>query len=131
MPTTNHMHINVNSSVHPDHIQKYAEAALARQGWNLYYTCPNVYLADGKNYRGKLVFMCQEPEVVFDIGWKFSPETVIEPAMEPWIFKDNPGYDVWTSSMLSDVMNADYVRLADEEISRVLNACVFPKALQK
>jgi hypothetical protein len=124
-PTTNHMHINVHSSVHPDHIQKFAEDALAREGFKLYYTCPNVYLADGKNYRGKLVFMCQKPEVVFDIGWKFIPEVVIEPAMEPWIFKNNPGYDVWDSSMLADVMNADYVRLTDSEISKVLDSCRF------
>ena len=127
LPTTNHMHINVNASIHPDHIQKHAEVALAREGFKLYYTCPNVYLADGKNYRGKLVFMCQEPEVVFDIGWKFTPQAVIEPATEPWIFKDNPGYDVWTSSMLADVMNADYVRLTDTEILQVLDACAFPK----
>jgi hypothetical protein len=124
-PTTNHMHINVHSSIHPDYIQKFAEATLAREGFKLYYTCPNVYLADGKNYRGKLVFMCQKPEVVFDIGWKFTPEVVIEPAMEPWIFKTNPGYDVWESDMLAAVMNSDYLRLTDSEIQKVLDACKF------
>ena len=81
LPTTNHMHINVHSSVHPNVIQKYAEAALAREGIQIFYTCPNVYMVDGK-YRGKLVFMSQTPEVVFDIGWQFVPEAVIEPAME-------------------------------------------------
>lgn len=122
-PTTNHMHINVHSGIHPDYIQKFAEAALAREGLKLYYTCPNVYLADGKNYRGKLVFMCQTPEVVFDIGWKFAPEAVMEPAREPWIFKTYPGYDVWEADMLAAVMNADYVRLTDSEIQQVLAAC--------
>ncbi|UCF94416.1 MAG: hypothetical protein JSW39_09725, partial [Desulfobacterales bacterium] len=68
MPTTNHMHINVHSSVHPDYIQKHAEAALTREGIDTYYVCPNVYLVEGK-YRGKLVFMGRAPEVVFDIGW--------------------------------------------------------------
>jgi hypothetical protein len=124
-PDTNHMHINVHSSVHPDQIQRFAEPALAREGIQLYYTCPNVYLADGKNYRGKLVFMCRKPEVVFDIGWKFTPDVVIEPAMEPWIFKSNPGYDVWTSDMLEAVMNADYVRLTDKEIKQIIEACRF------
>ena len=125
-PTTNHMHINIHSSIHPDYIQKYAEAAIAGQGWKLYYTCPNVYLADGKNYRGKLVFMCQDPEVVFDIGWLFTPDVIIEPAMEKWIFEANPGYDVWTSDMLAEVMDEDYVRLSDEEIQAVLDSCRFP-----
>ncbi len=126
LPTTNHMHINVHSSVHPDHIQKYAEAAFAREGIKLYYTCPNVYMVNGR-YRGKLVFMCQDPEVVFDIGWQFVPEAVIEPAMETWIFEANPGYDVWTTDMLADVMNEDYVKLSDEEIENVLASCKFPQ----
>jgi len=126
MPTTNHMHINVHSSVHPDYIQKYAEAALQRKGWEIYYVCPNVYLVGG-NYRGKLVFMGKKPEVVFDIGWKFTPEVVIEPAWETWIFEENPGYDVWTSDMLDEVMNEDYVKLTEEEIQEVLNSCKFPE----
>ena len=124
LPTTNHMHINVHSSVHPDHIQKYAEAAIAREGIKIFYTCPNVYMVDGK-YRGKLVFMAKDPECVFDIGWKFDPAVTIEPAMEPWIFKTDPGYDVWTSAMLADVMNADYVRLTNDEIEEVVKACKF------
>jgi len=125
-PTTCHMHINVNAGVHPDHIQKYAEAALAREGIVIYYTCPNVYLGDGRNYRGKLVFMGKEPEVVFDIGWKFTPGVVIEPARETWIFEENPGYDVWTTDMLAKVMDEDYVKLTDREIEEVLNVCRFP-----
>ncbi|SFM47050.1 hypothetical protein [Thermodesulforhabdus norvegica] len=122
--TTNHMHINVRTSVHPEVIQKFAEAALDREGWKFDYTCPNVYMVKG-NYQGKLVFMCRNPEVVFDIGWKFDPGVIIEPAMETWIFEENPGYDVWTSDMLAEVMRADYVRLSGEEIQQVLEAC-FP-----
>ncbi len=126
MPTTNHMHINVHASVHPDMIKKYAEEALHRKGRKIYYTCPNVYLVAGK-YRGKLVFMGQEPEVVFDIGWKFASEVVIEPAWERWIFEETPGYDVWTSDMLAEVMKEEYVRLSDGEIDQVLKSCNFPK----
>jgi hypothetical protein len=126
MPTTCHMHINVNSGVHPDYLQKYAEPALAREGIKIYYTCPNVYLGEPNKYRGKLVFMSQDPEVVFDIGWKFTPGVVVEPAMENWIMQDNPGYDVWTTDMLEKVMDAPYVTLTDAEIDDVLAACVFP-----
>jgi hypothetical protein len=126
MPTTNHIHINVHASVHPDAMQKHAEEALRREGWEIYYVCPNVYLVGGQ-YRGKLVFMGKRPEVVFDIGWAFTSEAVIEPAWEAWIFEANPGYDVWTSDMLAEVMNEAYVHLSDDEIQRVLDACCFPK----
>ncbi|MEW6261610.1 MAG: hypothetical protein AB1641_00905 [Thermodesulfobacteriota bacterium] len=124
-PTTNHMHINVHASVHPDHLQQYAEAAFRREGIKIYYTCPNVYLVAGQ-YRGKLVFMGRAPEMVFDIGWKFTPEIVVEPAWEPWIFEANPGYDVWTADMLAEVMAEDYVRLTEGEIKEVLDACFWP-----
>ena len=70
--------------------------------------------------------MSREPEVVFDLGWQFVPDVIIEPAFEPWIFEENPGYDVWTSDMLNEVMNADYVKLSDEEIYEVIDACRFP-----
>jgi hypothetical protein len=127
-PATNHMHINVRTSLHPDDIKKAAEAALRRQGYSVAYTCPNVYLVGGK-YRGKLVFMCTDPEVVFDIGWLFDPKAIIEPAYEPWIFDANPGYDVWTSSMLQEVMNADYVVLSDNEIKTVIESCPYPSLI--
>jgi hypothetical protein len=126
MPTTNHMHINLHSGVHPDVIQKYAEAAFAREGLEIYYTCPNVYMVQGK-YRGKLVFMGRSPEVVFDIGWQFMPEVIVEPAWEPWIFEAHPGYDVWTSDMLAAVMDEAYIRLDDAEIAAVLDNCRLPK----
>ena len=122
MPTTNHTHINIHTSVHPSTLTKYAEEALAREGIKIFYTCPNVYLVAGK-YRGKLVFMSKKPEVVFDIGWLFTPDVAIEPALEPWIFKATPGYDVWGSDMLADVMNADYTPLDKKEIDEVLKAC--------
>jgi len=48
---------------------------------------------------------------------------VIEPAWETWIFEAHPGYDVWSSDMLADVMRANYVRLEEEEIAEVLKAC--------
>jgi hypothetical protein len=124
--TTNHMHINVRTSLHPDVIQRHAEMALAKLGWKIYYTCPNVYLVQGK-YQGKLVFMCQKPEVVWDIGWRFDPNVVLEPALEKWILDATPGYDVWTSDMLAEVMAHDYVRLTEAEVAEVLAALRLPK----
>ncbi|MBW1778583.1 MAG: hypothetical protein JRJ54_13465, partial [Deltaproteobacteria bacterium] len=58
--------------------------------------------------------------------WLFTPDVIIEPAMEKWIFAENPGYDVWTSQMLAEVMDEDYVRLTGQEIEAVLDSCRFP-----
>ena len=119
--TTNHGHINCWSSVHPDIVQRFAEASLREKGWEIYYTCPNVYLVDGK-YNGKLVFMGKNPEAVYDIGWKFSPDVVIAPVDEHWCFPDQVNYDLWTQAMLDKVLAQPYVALAKEDIARVISA---------
>jgi hypothetical protein len=121
-PSTTHMHININTSIHPNEIQRHAEEALSRMGWRIDYTCPNVYMVKGR-YRGKLVFMGRDPEVVFDIGWNLKPEVIIEPALEKWIFEEEPGYDVWTKAMLDEVMKEDYITLTEGEIDYILRAC--------
>jgi hypothetical protein len=121
-PDTNHMHINVETSVHPDVIAKFALKALKERGWEVFYVCPNVYLVEGK-YRGKLVFMGRKPEEVYDIGWNFNPDVIIRPAVEPWIFSTRIGYDVWDREMLGKVMDYPYVMLKDAEIKEILDAC--------
>jgi hypothetical protein len=120
-PNTTHLHVNVNASVHPNEIEKYAVKSLKRRGWKLDYVCPNVYLVGGK-YRAKLVFMGRKPENVFDIGWKFLPDVIIEPAMEPWI-KDQPGYDHWPKALLDEVMDHPYYEFSSSEIKGILKAC--------
>jgi hypothetical protein len=117
--TTNHLHFNVRTGLHPAAIQKAAEASLAAKGWRIDYVCPNVYLAEGE-YRGKLVFMGREPEAVYDIGWKFDPQATIEPDLKPWIWEGNPGYDIWTKEMRDAVMRQDWLTLTDAEIEQVI-----------
>ena len=123
---TTHTHINTHTSIHPDMIQKYAEASLKREGIKLDYTCPNVFMFQGK-YTGKLVFMCKDPDVVFDIAWTFDPEVIIEPAMETWFRGDvEDGYDYWKTDLLDQALDADFVRLDDADINEILDACQYP-----
>ncbi len=121
-PDTTHMHINVETSVHPDQIARFAKRALEEKAWKIYYVCPNVYLVKGK-YRGKLVFMGRDPEEVYDIGWHFNPEVVLEPARDTWIFEENPGYDVWPKRLLDDVMQHPYHTLEPEDVKSILKSC--------
>lgn len=121
-PQTTHMHITVETSVHPEVIGRFSRKALEHKGWKIDYICPNVY-HDGGKYRGKLVFMGREPEEVYDIGWHSNPEVILEPTKEPWIFPENIGYGVWPKKLLDEVMNAPYVELTGKEISQILDAC--------
>ena len=118
-PDTVHLHINVESSIHPDEIKRYALESLEAQGWKVDYVSPNVYHVR-EVIRGKLVFLCREPEKIFDIGWKFNPEVVIKPASEPWIHPE-VGYDRWTKKrFLEQVMYRPFVELSSSEIQDIL-----------
>lgn len=120
-PNTTHGHINVYTSVHPDVIQRFAEESLREKGWEIFYTCPNVYLVEGK-YTGKLVFMGKNPEAVYDLGWVLKEDVVIEPAMDQWALPGNPGYDLWVWPMMQPIMEFPYAKLSDHEIQTVLDA---------
>lgn len=120
-PNTTHGHMNVYTSVHPDVIQKFAEESIRAKGWEIFYTCPNVYLVEGK-YTGKLVFMGKNPEAVYDLGWMLRPETVIEPAWDQWALAGKPGYDIWEWPMMQPIMEFPYVKLADKDIRTVVEA---------
>jgi hypothetical protein len=116
---TTHGHMNVYTSVHPDVIQKFAEESIREKGWEIFYTCPNVYLVDGV-YTGKLVFMGKNPEAVYDLGWMFKPDVVIEAAYDKWALSGKPGYDIWDWDMMQPIMDLPYVKLSDGEISQVI-----------
>ncbi|MBI3979540.1 MAG: hypothetical protein HY331_15260 [Chloroflexi bacterium] len=121
LPTTTHGHINCYVGVHPDVIRRFAEEALAEKGWKISYTCPNVYRVWG-GYTGKLVFMGTDPEWVYDLGWVFKPDVVIEPAWDTFWLPDHPGYDLWTTAHLVPILGQPYVKLADREIQAILDA---------
>ena len=118
-----HMHINVETSVHPDAVAHYALDALDERGWEVYYVCPNAFLL-GDGYTGKLVFMGKNPEKVYDIGWKYNPDVTIKATEVAWMFPELIGYDVMTTQMTEEELGLHpYVKLTTDEISRILDAC--------
>ena len=121
-PDVPHMHINIETSVHPEVIGRYALNALQERGWEVYYLCPNVYRLN-ERYVGKIVFMGKEPEKAYDIGWKFNPDTTIKPTDHHWLFPERIGYDVMTSGEFqAELSQNPYVMLTPEEVSAVVDA---------
>ena len=119
-PNVPHMHINVETSVHPDVIGRHALEALRTKGWKVDYLCPNAFLLRDR-YIGKIVFMGKEPQKVYDIGWKFDPDTIIRPTDHTWMYPDRIGYDVMTSEQFEAELDLhSYVKLTDEEIAAAI-----------
>ncbi len=110
------LHINVETSVHPDDIGRAGMEALNEKGWQIDYFCPNVFLMHGE-YTGKVVFMGREPEKVFDIGWRYDAEAIIKPTTTTWMFPERVGYDVMTSQQFDEELSQnEYVTLTADEI---------------
>jgi hypothetical protein len=114
-PYNVHNHINTDTSIHPDYIREAALADLKERGWKVDECVHCVFLAK-EGYRGKSVFLCLEPERVFDISWRFNPDVVIEPVSDYTVFEDQIGYDAWTVEMHEQMLDEDFVRLDGDQL---------------
>lgn len=118
-PNNVHNHINTDTSVHPEEIRQMALKDLAERGWKVDESVHCVFKAK-EGYRGKVVFLCLEPMRVFDISWRFSDETIIEPVGDYTVFPDQIGYDTWTYEMHAEMLDEDFVKLDGEQLHYIL-----------
>lgn len=77
-PAIVHLHVNVETSIHPRVLEKFAIEAIQRKGWRLHRTVPNVVRSQGVYY-GKFMLLFEEPELSFDVSWIYSRDTVVAP----------------------------------------------------
>ena len=119
-PAIEHIHVNVETCIHPRILEKFAVEAVERKGWRLHRTVPNVFLSQG-TYYGKLMFLFEEPEYSFDMSWLYNREVVLAPCQKQ-IFPDgDPAYLIVPQKGLGElVASSEYRVLSDEEIRRCL-----------
>jgi len=120
-----HVHINIETRVHPVVIQKLSLEALAKEGWEVDHAVLCIFYPMGHD-SGKIVFLCTKPQVVFDIAFVFNPDVIIRPSTVPVCGYPHEiyghQYDVWTRTMEEEVMKkANFLELTDEEINTILN----------
>lgn len=119
-----HLHINVDTSIHPDIIRKYALEAILRAGWTIQHGVHAVYEEDTGKYsavskkvdNGKTVFLCEK---VFDIVWWYNPDILIAPK-HAFPYQKNP-VDPMLVELLKPFEEKGICLTADE-IERVLEA---------
>ena len=122
-PAIVHMHVNVESSVHPRVLEEYIVRAVAAEGWTLCRVVPSVVRSQGIYY-GKLMLLFDEPEVSFDVGWVYSQRKVLAPC-ERQIFpgQREPGYMVVPTEDVETLIAANPYRvLSEEEIATCLRS---------
>lgn len=76
-----HIHANVETSLHPDLILKPALAAMKKRGWDIHEVVPVAFQMRGQMH-GKLVFIADKPEKIFDIAWCFNPTVALIPSTD-------------------------------------------------
>jgi hypothetical protein len=121
-PNMAHLHINVDTSIHPNIIRKYALDAISIAGWTIQHGVHAVYEEDTGKYgpiskkvdNGKTVFLCEK---VFDIVWWYNPDVLISPK-SAFPYQKNP-----IDPMLIELLKpfeAKGICLTSDEIDKIL-----------
>lgn len=90
-----HIHANVETSVHPLVIRKYALKAMEKRGWEIEFSAPVAFAMRGLMH-GKIVFGGKKPEKMFDIAWGYNPTVTLVPSTKYWLTTESPWYDART-----------------------------------
>lgn len=115
-----HIHANVETSLHPDLIRDAALKAMRKRGWDIAEVVPCAFQMRGQMH-GKLVFLGNAPEKIFDIAWSFNPTIGLIPSTRYWLTTESPTYDARTMAELPVLLKRDpYVLLSLAEIESIV-----------
>lgn len=121
-PDVVHIHANVETSLHPDIIRKYALVAMEKQGWEIEEAVPVAFQMRGQMH-GKIVFLGNKPEKIFDIAWAFNPVVSLIPSTRYWLTTEDPTYDARTMKEVPLLLKKNSYRwLSLADIEAVVNA---------
>jgi hypothetical protein len=121
-PAVVHIHVNVETSVHPRVLERFAVEAIHRKGWKLHRVVPNVFRSQG-TYYGKLMFLFEEPEYSFDMSWIFNRDVVLAPCQRQIFPEGKPEYLIVLNKDLDELLASSPYRVLDDgEVRRCLRA---------
>jgi len=119
-PEVVHIHANVETSIHPDLIREYALEAMKKRGWEIDHATPVAFLMRGQMH-GKIVFLGNRPEKIFDIAWAYNPTVTLIPSTKYWLTTENPTYDARTMHDLPLLLKRDrYEWLSYREMEAIV-----------
>lgn len=119
-PDVVHIHANVETSLHPDIIRAAALKAMTARGWDIEEAVPVAFQMRGQMH-GKIVFIGNTPEKIFDIAWCFNPTVSLIPSTRYWLTTEDPTYDARTMAELPALLKRDHYQLLSlKEIEAVV-----------
>jgi hypothetical protein len=114
-----HAHVYVKINFDPKIIELISRQYMDRMGWIVDKVVPCLFDVNGE-YRPKIVYLVGYPEIVFDIGWVYDENTVIEPHNEAWQTAGLLGYDlVYMKDYRNAIAAHDWKELSEQQIEQV------------
>ena len=121
-PDIVHVHINVETCIHPHVLEGYFLKAIEERNWRVFRTVPNVVVSNGI-YFGKIMFLLSKPELSFDFSWFYNQQVILAPCKQQVLVYGNSEYLTVKKSDVDDLIaQDDYVILEDNEIQRCISS---------
>jgi len=125
-PDIQHVHCNIEGSVHPDVLRKYALENLRSRGWKLAHAI-HCYFYAGGIANGKIIFLGLDPGKTYDIAWYYNPDVLIQANTQDSRMVGDEGtcneyYIMRLSVLENELKKYDWAVLTDDEIKEVLEA---------
>lgn len=123
-----HLHINIESKVHPKVIEQQLYKAFNNIGWvvnkieHMIFS-PTRLPKDQKKFYGKIMVMLKKPDITrFDIAWIFNPGVLVKPSTEFIANLDGvPEFDIGGTKQRVEryISLHDFVTLSKQEIKNI------------
>lgn len=118
--TIAHFHLNVEMSIHPDALRDAGLAAIKKEGWELERVIHCIFSPTIDWTAGKVVYLLKEPEVMFDIAWKYNGDVSLRASTVHFMLPDSPKFDVRRKEKMEFYTDqGDFITLTTGELDRL------------
>ena len=122
-PDVMHVHCNVETSVHPDVLRRYALTNLAERGFTVKHSIHSIFNAAGYD-SGKIIFLGLNPPRTYDIAYYYNPDVLLEVNTQDTHMVGGEGtgneyYVVRVSTLEAELAKHDLIRLSAAEIAHI------------
>ncbi|MFC1798998.1 hypothetical protein ACFLZL_04245 [Thermodesulfobacteriota bacterium] len=116
-----HFHANIETSLHPDIIEKVTLKIIEKEGWKIQLTVPCIFYPSADRAYAKICFLMTDPMFNFDIAWEFNPDVVIRPSTKFFIQNIRPDFDLRYEEKEDELMaTGDFMpELTKDELKEV------------
>lgn len=125
-PDVMHVHCNIETSVHPNTLRKYALADLEARGWTVAHAIHSIFNAGGHD-SGKIIFLGMKPERTYDIAYYHNPDLLIQVNTQETRMVGDEGtgkefYLMRLSVLERELAKHKLIVLTEAEIDQILKA---------